>query len=145
MHFWIEKHLKNHDFHGESTYFRAYGWYFLFFLVSLSLFLSLFFSFFLFFLRGFCYRVCLLTRKKERDWETESEKSSPGGDGHATIPSPPFSSWDLGHACTCTLCEFKSLGLGLEPWSTPWEFSDIAVMPSADPLFFILCLSSLFF
>ena len=53
---------------------------------------------FLLFFRDLYYRVCVLARQTERDIETESEKSPPRGDGHAAIPSPPFSSWDLGHA-----------------------------------------------
>ena len=72
-------------------------------------------------------------RLPERERETESEKSPPRGDVHAAIPFPPFSSWDLGHACTGTRHEFKSPGLGLEPQSTMWESSDIAITPSAGP------------
>ena len=79
---------------------------------------------------------------RQTETETESEKSHPPmGDGHAAIPSPPFSSLDLGHARTCTQLEFKPLGPGLEPWSTTWESSDIAIMPTAGShlfLFFIL-------
>ena len=63
------------------------------------------FSFFFFLLRGFCYRARALARQPERDIETESEKSPPRGDDHATIPSPLFSR-DLGHAHTCAWCEF---------------------------------------
>ena len=81
----------------------------------------------------FCYRACALTRKTERDRETESEKSPPTGDGHATIPSPPFSSQELGHARTYTQREFKPPGPGRELRSTTWESSDIAVTPTAGP------------
>ena len=49
---------------------------------------------------------------RERDRETESEKSPPRGDGHAAIPSPPFSSRDLGHARTCAQREFLSRPAG---------------------------------
>ena len=69
----------------------------------------------------------------QRDRETESEKSPPRGDGHATIPSPPFSSHDLGHARTCAWCEFKPPSLGLELWLTTWEPSDIAIMLTTGP------------
>ena len=85
----------------------------------------------IFFLRGFCYRVHALTRKRDR--ETESKKSPSREDGHAAIPSPPFSSRDLGHACTCARHEFKPPGPGLEPRSTTWEFSDIAIKLTAGP------------
>ena len=44
--------------------------------------------------------------QKDRDRETESKKSPPRGDGHAAIPSPPFSSRDLGHARTPARREF---------------------------------------
>ena len=74
-----------------------------------------------------------LTRQTERDIETESEKSLPRGDGHAAIPSPPFSSRDLGHARTRAWCEFKPLGLGRELRLTTWESSDIAIMLTAGP------------
>ena len=67
-----------------------------------------------FFCRGFRYRVRVLTRQTERDIETESEKSPPRKDGHATILFPPFSSRDLGHACTRAQREFKPQGPGLE-------------------------------
>ena len=83
------------------------------------------------FWRGFCYRACALARERDRD--TEIEKSLPKGDGHTAIPSPLFSSWDLGHARTCAWHEFKPLCLGRELWSTTWESSDVAVMPSASP------------
>ena len=73
----------------------------------------------------------MLARKRDR--ETESEKSPPTGDGHTMIPSPPFSSQDLGHARTHAQCEFKPLGPGLEPRSTTWEYSDIDIMPTAGP------------
>ena len=55
---------------------------------------------------------------RERQRDRKREINPPRGDGHATIPSPPFSSPDLGHARTCTWGEFKPPGLGLEPWST---------------------------
>ena len=87
------------------------------------------------FFERFCYRACALARQTERDRETESNKSLLRGDGHATIPSPPFSSWDLGHACTSTQHEFKPPGLGLEPWSTMWESSDITITLTADHCF----------
>ena len=77
-----------------------------------------------------------LARETERDRQTESKKSPPRADGHAAIPSLPFSSWDLGHACTCAQCEFMPLGLKL--WSTTWESSDIAITPTAGPLTHIL-------
>ena len=93
--------------------------------------LVLFFFFVCFPLRVFCYRVCALTRK------TESEKSPRRGDGHAAIPSPSFSSWDLGHARTHAQHEFKPPGLGLEPWLTTWESSDIAITLTAGPSVFI--------
>ena len=69
----------------------------------------------------------------ERQRETESEESLPTGDGHAAIPSPPFSSQDLGHARTRARCEFKPPSLGFESWSTTWESSDIAIRPTAGP------------
>ena len=65
-----------------------------------------------FFLRGFCYRTHALVRQTERDTETESEKSPPRGDGHAVIPSLPFSSRDLGHACTHARREFQATRSG---------------------------------
>ena len=83
------------------------------------------------FWRGFCYRVRALARQTEGDREIESEKSPPRGDGHAAIPSSPFSSRDLGHAHTCAQREFKPPGLGLEPCSTRWEPCDVTIMPSA--------------
>ena len=65
----------------------------------------------LYFLREiFCYRVCAPARQTERDRETESEKSPPRGDGHATIPSPPVSSQDLGHSRTHAWHEFQITG-----------------------------------
>ena len=70
-----------------------------------------------------------------RETETESEKSPPRGDGHAAIPSPPFSSQDLGHARTCTQHEFKPPGPGLKPQSTTWESSDIAITLTAGPIY----------
>ena len=75
----------------------------------------------------------MLARKTERDREIESEKSPLKGDGHTAIPSPPFSSWVLGHARTRTRREFKPPGPGLKPQSTTWKFSDIAVMLTAGP------------
>ena len=45
-------------------------------------------------------------RSPDRDIETESKKSPPRGDGHAAIPSSPFSSRGLGHARTRARCEF---------------------------------------
>ena len=61
------------------------------------------------------HRARVLARQTERDRETESEKSPPRGDGHASIPSPPFSSQDLGHTRTRAPCEFKPPGPGREP------------------------------
>ena len=90
----------------------------------------------LFFGEVFCYRVRALARKPERDREIESEKSLPRGNSHAAVPSPPFSSRDLGHARTCAWREFKPTGPGLEPRSTTWESSDIAVMLTAGPYFY---------
>ena len=55
----------------------------------------------------------------------------PRGNGHATIPSPPFSSLDLGHARTRAQREFKAPDLRLEPQSATWESSDVAITPSA--------------
>ena len=99
------------------------------------------FSSILFFGEVFCYRVHVFARKTERDRETESEKSLPRGDGHAAIPTPPFSSQDLGHACTRTQREFKPPGPGFEPWSTTWESSGVAIMLSAGPIIFcIICI-----
>ena len=72
-------------------------------------------SCFFFFWRDFHCRARALARQTERDIETESEKSPPRGDGHAAISSPPFSSWDLGHARTRARHESKPLGPGLEP------------------------------
>ena len=92
--------------------------------------LSLFFTFW----EACRYRAGALARQTEKDRETGSEKSPPRGDGHVTIPSPPFSSRDLGHACTCAWCEFKPPGPGLEPRLATWEFSDIAIMLTAGPL-----------
>ena len=65
--------------------------------------------FFLFFERFLLFGVCAC----QKDREAESEKSLPRGDGHAAIPSPPFSFQDLGHTCTRAWCEFKPPGLGL--------------------------------
>ena len=75
----------------------------------------------------------MCARQTERDREPESEKSPPRGDGHAAIPSPPFSSRNLGHTRTCAWHEFKPPGPGLKPWSTTWESSDIAIMLTAGP------------
>ena len=75
----------------------------------------------------------VLARETERDREIESEKSPPRGDGHAAIPSPPFSSRDLGHARTRAQHEFKPPGPGLDLWSTTWESSDIAITLTAGP------------
>ena len=75
----------------------------------------------------------MLARKTERNRETESEKSPPRGDGHTAIPSLPFSSQYLEHACTHAWREFKPLGPGLELWSTTWESSDIAITSTAGP------------
>ena len=50
----------------------------------------------------------MLARKTERGREIESEKSLPREDGHTTIPSPPFSSLDLGHAHTHAWGEFQA-------------------------------------
>ena len=94
--------------------------------------LSFFLSFFLFW-RGFCYRALTVARQTERDRETGSERSPPRGDGQAAIPSPPFSSQDLGHARTCAQHEFKPPCLGLEPQSTMWESSNIAITLTAGP------------
>ena len=82
---------------------------------------------------SFCYRARALARQTERDREIESRKSPPSGDGHAAIPSPPFSSRDLGHVRTCARREFKPPGPGLEPRSTTWESSDIAITLTAGP------------
>ena len=79
----------------------------------------------------------MLARQTERDIETESEKSLPRGEGHVAILSPSFSSWDLGHARTRARREFKPPGLGHEPRSTMWESSDIAIMLTAGPRFFV--------
>ena len=73
-----------------------------------------------------------------RKTETESEKLPPRGDGHAAIPSPLFSSQDLGHACTRAWREFKPPDPGLEPRSTTWESSDITIRPTAGPRFLYL-------
>ena len=86
-----------------------------------------------FFWRGFDYRAHMLTRKTERDRETESEKSPPRGDGYAAISSLPFSSLDFGHAHTHTWHEFMPPGLGREPQSNTWESSDIAITPTFGP------------
>ena len=71
----------------------------------------------------------------ERERQTESEESPPRGDGHTTIPSPPFSSWDLVLVHTCPRNEFKPPGLGLELRSATWGFSDIAITLTAGPSF----------
>ena len=60
--------------------------------------------------RSFFYRVHVLTRRTERDREIESEKSPPREDGHAAIPSPPFSSRDPGHARTHARREIYATG-----------------------------------
>ena len=61
------------------------------------------------------------------DRETESKKSPPRGYGHTPIPSPPFSSQDLGHTRTHAQREFKPPSPGIELRLTTWESSDIAV------------------
>ena len=68
--------------------------------------------------------MCLLETEKGRERERHD---------YTTIPFPPFSSRDLGHTCTCTWCEFKPLGPGLEPWLITWESSDIAITLTAGP------------
>ena len=77
--------------------------------------------------------VFAIGRVPDRERQTESEKSPPRGDGYAAIPSPPFSSQDLGHARTRAQCEFKPPGPRLEPRSTTWESSDIAITLTAGP------------
>ena len=63
----------------------------------------------------------MCTHQKDRERQRERKREiTPWGDGHATIPSPPFSSQDLGHTGTCAWHEFQSLGLGLELQSTTW-------------------------
>ena len=71
----------------------------------------------------------MCARQKERDRETESEKSAP------RQYCNPFSSRDLGHAHAHARAhhELKSPGLGLKPQSTTRESSDIAIMPTAGP------------
>ena len=87
-----------------------------------------------FFFERFSAIGCVRSPDRQRDIETESEKSSPRGHGHAAIPSPPFSSRDLGHARTRARSEFfKPLGSGREPWSTMWESCDIAITLTAGP------------
>ena len=70
-------------------------------------------------------------RERERQ---KARNHPPGGDGHAAIPSPPFSSRDLGHAHTRARREFNPPGPGLELWSTTWESSDIAIILTASSL-----------
>ena len=99
------------------------------FYIYLILFIVVIIIIIVIFWRGFCYRACVLTSKRE----TESEKSPPTGDGHAAIPSPPFSSQGLGHARTRARHEFKPPGLGLGLRLTTWESSDIAITLTAGP------------
>ena len=69
-------------------------------------------------------------RERQRDRKLEI---IPRGDGHAVIPSSPFSFWDLGH--THARHEFKPPGLGLEPQLTTWESNNIAItLTSVSPL-----------
>ena len=77
-------------------------------------------------------------RASER--EAESEESPPGGYGHATIPSPPFSSWDLGHARTCTLHNLKGIGSGTRT-AVDYIGSNIAITLTTDPpsMFLSMC------
>ena len=85
-----------------------------------------------------CHRAHTYTSRGETERDRESEKSPPRVDGHATIPSPPFSSEDLGHARTRTWREFELPGPGLKPWSATWESSDTAITLTAGP---VLCLN----
>ena len=74
----------------------------------------------------------MLSEKTERERQRDRKQEiTPRGDGHTAIPSPPFSSQDLGNACTCAWHEFKPSGPGLELWSTTWEFSDRAMTLTA--------------
>ena len=86
--------------------------------------------FFLFLGRFLLLGACARQKEAERQ---KARNHPPGGDGHAAIPSPPFSSRDLGHALTCTRREFKPPGPGCEPRSTTWESSDIAITLTAGP------------
>ena len=96
------------------------------------LYFFLLFFYLFFFLEVFAIGRVWLARQTERQRDRKRE-ITPQGDGHAAIPSPPFSSRDLGHAHTRARREFKSLGPGLEPQSTTWESSDIAIMVTAGP------------
>ena len=80
---------------------------------------------------GLCYM-----RQKDRERQ-KARNCPPRGDGHATIPSPPFSPWDLGHAHTCFQREFKPQGPGLKPPLTTRESSYTAITPTAGPYLFI--------
>ena len=54
-------------------------------------------------------RVCLPERQRQGDRKQEITPP-PREDGHATIPSPPFSSRDLGYAGMHAQREFKPPG-----------------------------------
>ena len=75
----------------------------------------------------------MLARKRERDIETESEKSLPRG--MATLQSLLLHSplGILGTHAHVPGMSFKPLGPGREPWSTTWESSDIAITLTAGP------------
>ena len=54
----------------------------------------------------------------ERDRNGEGEKSSLGADGHATVPSPPFSSQDCRHV--------HAYEPGVS-FMTTWKSSDVTI------------------
>ena len=84
----------------------------------------------------------MCTRQTDRERRRDRKREiTPRGDGHAAIPSPPFSSRDLGHAHTRTCMSFKSPGLECEPWSTTWESSDIVITLTAGPTILLLSIA----
>ena len=95
----------------------------------------IFFHLKLFFLeRVLCYRACALTRQTERDRETESEKSPPGGmvTPQSLLLHSPLEI--LGMHAHAPGVSFKPLGPGREPWSAMWESSNIAITLTAGSL-----------
>ena len=82
-------------------------------------------------MRDFLYRARALARQTDRDIETESEKSPPGG--MVTPQSLLLHSLlgILGTHAHAPGVSFKPPGPGCEPQSTTWESSDIAIMLTA--------------
>ena len=76
----------------------------------------------------------MCAHQRDRETETENEQLPPGGMAkpESLLHSPLRI---LGMHTHMPGVSFKPPGLGLKLWSTTWESSDIAITPTAGPLF----------